>query len=313
MALTIETRKFAGQNSARLLGRLAFQMNLTMKSRNTDSVHDLRVGIRRFTQALSVFKPCLRGKETRKIRRRLKKLMLHAGDVRNCDIALKLLSKAHMAEAANLRPKIQSQRKEAVRVLVAALKRRIERKSSLKWRTALEAAIATGNDASCRMAIEETARRILPAMAKDFLERGNSASEAKASPEKLHQFRIASKKYRYTLELFAPLYGESLKGWLDRVKSIQSLLGGINDCVTVAEIVADHKVEALSSWLKKRQRRKTEEFCRRWQEVFGDRELVRSLMQLLSHPQASSPAMKKPVARSRTASRPGSRKSSAVA
>jgi CHAD domain-containing protein len=313
MALTTETRKFAGQNAARLLGRLAFQMNLTMKSPNADSVHDVRVAIRRFTQALTVFKPCFRGKETRKIRRRLKKLMLHAGNVRNCDVALKTLSKARMGEAASLRPKVQSQRKENVRVLVAALRRRIDRKSSLKWRTALESALATADDAFCRVAIEETARRVLPAMAKDFLEHGNAASEAKASPEKLHQFRIASKKYRYTLELFTPLYGESLKGWLDRVKSIQSLLGDINDCVTVAEIVAHHKVDALSSWLKKRARRKTEEFCRRWQEVFGDRDLVRGLIQLLSHPQASSPAMKKPVARSRTASRAGSRKSSAVA
>ena len=107
MALTIETRKFAGQNAARLLRRLAFQMNLTKKAPDSDSVHDLRVSIRRFTQVLGVFKSCFPGKETRKIRRRVKKLMQLAGAVRNFDIALKLLSKSRTTEAASLRPKLE--------------------------------------------------------------------------------------------------------------------------------------------------------------------------------------------------------------
>jgi CHAD domain-containing protein len=288
-------------------------MNVTIKSPNPDSVHDLRVAIRRFTQALSVFKPCFPGKDTRKIRRRLKKLMLDAGDVRNNDIALKILSKSRKTEAASLRPRIQSQRKEASRILIGALKRRMERKSSLKWRAALESALATGDEAFCAVAIEETARQILPRMAKDFLERGNAASEEKASPEKLHHFRIASKKFRYTLELFTPLYGPSLNGWLESIKSVQTLLGDINDCATVAQMLADHKGDGLSRWLKRRQRRNTEEFCRRWQEEFGDREMVRGRIQLLSHPQAGSPAVKKPVARSVSASRTHSRKRNAVA
>ena len=110
-------------------------------------MHDLRVSIRRFTQTLGVFKSCFPGKETRKIRRRTKKLMTLAGTLRNFDIALKLLSKSRTEEAASLRPKLESQRKESGRVLIGALKRRIERKSSLKWRTALEAALAGGNSA----------------------------------------------------------------------------------------------------------------------------------------------------------------------
>jgi CHAD domain-containing protein len=308
MALTIETRKFAGQNAARLLGRLAFQMNLTKKAPDAGSVHDLRVSIRRFAQALAVFKPCFQGKETRKIRRRMKKLRMLAADVRNFDIALKLLSKSRTAEAARLRPKLESQRKESGRILIGALKRRMERKSSLKWRTALESALAGGNSAGCRIAVEETARSVLPRMAKDFLERGNAASEAKASLEKLHAFRIASKKFRYTLELFAPLYGSALKSWLESIQRIQTLLGDINDCVTVAQMLSDYKGGgAVAGWLKKRQRRKVEEFSRCWQEEFGGREGARNRLRSLSHPQETSPALKKPVARSRTASRTHSR------
>ena len=184
-------------------------------------MHDLRVSIRRFTQVLGVFKSCFPGKETRKIRRRVKKLMQLAGAVRNFDIALKLLSKSRTTEAASLRPKLEMQRKESARVLTGALHRRIERKSSLKWRTALESALAGGNLADSQVAVGETARRILPQIAADFVERGNAASQAKISPEKLHAFRIASKKFRYTLELFAPLYGPAVNTWLESHKGFK--------------------------------------------------------------------------------------------
>ena len=295
MALTIETRKFAGQNATRLLGRLAFQMNATMKAPDSGSVHDLRVSIRRFTQTLGVFKSCFPGKETRKIRRRTKKLMTLAGAVRNYDIALKLVSQSRIEEAASLKPKLESQRKESARVLIGALKRRIERKSSLKWRTALEAALAGGNSADSRIAVETTARRILPRMAADFVERGNTASQAKTSPEKLHAFRISAKKFRYTLELFAPLYGTAVNSWLESIQGIQTLLGDINDCVTVAQMVANYKgASEVAGWLKKRQRRRVEQFSRLWLEEFGDPETVRARIRSLSHP---GQAVRKPMGR----------------
>jgi CHAD domain-containing protein len=303
MALTMETRKFAGQNAARLLGRLAFQMNLAKKAPDSASVHDLRVSIRRFTQVLGVFKSSFPGKETRKIRRRMKKLMTLAGAVRNLDIALKLLSKSRAAEAASLRPKLEIQRKESGRVLTGALNRRIERKSSLKWRTALEAALAGGDGADSRMAIAETARGILPKMAADFLDRGKGAAQAKLSPEKLHSFRIASKKFRYTLELFTPLYGTSLNAWLESVKGIQTVLGDINDCETVAQIIADYKGSGpAAGWLKKRQRRKVEQFSRIWLKEFGDAETVRTRIRSLSHP---GQALRKPAGRSRSSGTSG--------
>ncbi len=285
MALTIETRKFASQNATRLLGRLAFQMNSTRKAPDAAAVHDLRVSIRRFHQVLSVFKSSFPGKEARKIRRRMKKLMLVAGEVRNLDIALKLLAKSRTPEAAGLKPKLEGQRKDCERMLIGALKRRMERKSSMKWRTALEAALASGTSADTRVPVEQTAHRILPRMAADFVERGNAASEPKVSPEKLHAFRIASKKFRYTLELFVPVYGAALSGWIESIKAIQTQLGDINDCATVAQMLAEHKgAGAAETWLKKRQRRKTEQFSKQWREEFGDAAAVRNRIRSLQHP-----------------------------
>lgn len=296
MALTVETRQFAGQNAARLLGRLAFQMNATMKAPDPDAVHDLRVAIRRFTQALNVFKPCFPGKEKRKIHRRLKRLMTQAGAVRDWDVAFSMLTKSRSAEAAGLRPKIQSQRKEGERVLIGSLKRRIERKSSLKWRTALESALGSAEEGICHDPIAETARRTLPHMAKDFLELGNSAAQAKSTPQKLHRFRVACKKFRYSLELFAPLYGSSLKRWIETIKHAQNLLGEVTDCATTAEIVSAYKdLRATSAWLRKRGRRKTEEFRQWWPDAFSSREVLRTWMRDLGNP--PSGVLKKPMAR----------------
>ena len=168
----------------------------------------------------------------------------------------------------------------------------------MKWRTALESALAGGNRADSQVAVGETARRILPQIAADFVERGNAASQAKVSPEKLHAFRIASKKFRYTLELFAPLYGPSVNTWLESLKGIQTVLGDINDCVTVSQMIADYKGSGpVTNWIKKRQRRKIEQFSRLWLEEFGDSASVRQRIHPLSH---LGQVPKKPVGRSRT-------------
>ena len=299
MALTIDTRQFAGQAAARLLGRLAFQMNATMKSPDPEAVHDLRVAIRRFSQSLVVFKPCFPGKEKRKVRQRLKRLMVQAGEVRNCDVALKLLAKSRSQETAALLPRIRGRRKEAERVLTGALKRRIERKSSLKWRTILETALASAGGKFNQTPIEDNARSMLPRMAKEFLALGHAVAGTKVPPEKLHQFRIASKKFRYSLELCAPLYGVNLKRWIERMKRVQNLLGDINDCSTLLEMIPEQKeVRATRAWLKRRERRKIEDFRRWWQESYATPEVTRSWMRDLRNP--PSAAIKKPAVRAET-------------
>ena len=45
-----------------------------------------------------------------------------------------------------------------------------------------------------------------------------------------HQMRIAAKKLRYTIEVYAPLYRLGLKKYLVRLKKIQEILGDMHDC-----------------------------------------------------------------------------------
>jgi len=46
----------------------------------------------------------------------------------------------------------------------------------------------------------------------------------------LHAMRIAAKRFRYTLEIFAPLYSGGLKTWIKSIKEIQEQLGNLHDC-----------------------------------------------------------------------------------
>ena len=45
-----------------------------------------------------------------------------------------------------------------------------------------------------------------------------------------HAIRIAAKKLRYTLEVYAPLYRRGLKKYLLRIKKVQEILGDLHDC-----------------------------------------------------------------------------------
>ena len=46
----------------------------------------------------------------------------------------------------------------------------------------------------------------------------------------LHAMRIAAKRLRYEMEIFAPLYPEELKAFLQAVRKAQDTLGNVHDC-----------------------------------------------------------------------------------
>jgi CHAD domain-containing protein len=295
-------REFAVEQAHRQLKHLGLQINRTIRSSNAQAVHDIRVAIRRFSQVIALCQTYFRATGMRRHRRRLKKIMNGAGDVRNCDVALKLVAKFRVPRAAHIRSKLESQRKESARLLVAELRKWTDRRMSAKWRAALDSTPAPGKEEAAK----ELAQRTLGRGAKDFLKQGNEASSPVASPKDLHRFRIASKKFRYALELFQPLYESSLHPVVESIKGASTLLGDINDCVTVAGMVADYKgSNPLADRLKKRQDKKTEEFRKYWKSEFGDGERLRGSIDRLTQ------ASKKPVASSRISSQQTNRKSAA--
>jgi hypothetical protein len=96
----------------------------------------------------------------------------------------------------------------------------------------------------------------------------------------LHDLRIAAKRLRYLLELFAPMFGEYAEKGAKKAKQLQDLVGEIHDCdVTIprvealrAELGDDHAaavpgLSELATHLGSRRDRLFDRFLLDWQEL----------------------------------------------
>ena len=85
--------------------------------------------------------------------------------------------------------------------------------------------------------LTENLTRELPRAINKYFEKGGKALAEKASWEEMHEFRLASKRMRYTLELFRDVYGPSLEPFIEKLRSLQTRLGDINDAITARQII----------------------------------------------------------------------------
>jgi CHAD domain-containing protein len=131
-------RAYAQQQTRTLLRRLAYQVNQTERLGDADSVHDLRVAIRRFTQCLRTFEQFYPKGEARKIRHKMKTIMQAASEVRDHDITLDLLKDAGIPKKSKAGAAIDKQRKQAEKKLMDVIRQSSHDNFSRKWRTKLE-------------------------------------------------------------------------------------------------------------------------------------------------------------------------------
>lgn len=118
------------------------------------------------------------------------------------------------------------------------------------------------------------ASRVLPDMTRRFFRRGRSAAAPPASVDRLHEFRLETKRFRYTLELFRPCYGPGLEQRLASLRKIQQCLGDLNDCVSTEELLlkgtagSSQLTKRMKEFLNTRTHELTAEFCGYWMESF---------------------------------------------
>ena len=113
------------------------------------------------------------------------------------------------------------------------------------------------------------ARAVLPRLARKYLAAGRRAARKKATTQQLHQFRLLTKRFRYSLEIFQPLYGSGVKQKLEVIRRIQSCLGDINDCVTAGSMPVIGGQSRMAAWLDRRQKQRAREFQNLWRRYFA--------------------------------------------
>ena len=98
--------------TGQLLDVLVLSLCEAAESLNEDTVHKVRVAIRRFQQALRVFRQYFPADGSKRVKAKLKSVMDLAGELRNRDIAIGLVRKARGDTAG-----LEAQRNECHRQL----------------------------------------------------------------------------------------------------------------------------------------------------------------------------------------------------
>ena len=203
-------------------GAAALQRHLAAVKQEVDGVraaadiehiHRMRVASRRLRATLPLFAKCFPKKLVRAWTRQMKGLTAALGAARDTDVQLELL---HQVEAATgearfkpglrrLALRITQHRSQLQGDVVAAL----DKLEAAGFYTSLAAALApflneTGGSEPFSYTLYKAAAAAIQALLDDFLSYEAYIERPECALE-LHAMRIAAKKLRYTLEVFAPL------------------------------------------------------------------------------------------------------------
>ena len=125
-------REYAAERITLLLESFRQQLKHASRHRDEDAIHDLRVSIRRLSEALRIFRQFFPEAKVKKVRRRLGVLMDHAAAVRDHDVTLLLLADAGES-AGPLAARLREEREAAEREMVRELRRWTQRDYPARW------------------------------------------------------------------------------------------------------------------------------------------------------------------------------------
>jgi CHAD domain-containing protein len=118
------------------------------------------------------------------------------------------------------------------------------------------------------------ARKHLPALVSNYFQLGREILSRNPKAEQLHPLRLATKRLRYTLELFKPCYGPGLKARLSALQTLQQVLGDINDTVAGTRVLTgiwktrSSEFARVQGFLRQQGHTKAREFRERWNREF---------------------------------------------
>jgi CHAD domain-containing protein len=131
-------RDYARHQTALLIDRLATALHRAAREVDPQSIHGVRVVMRRLSGCLRVFAPFYPKGSAKKIRRRISMLMAAAGAVRDCDIAIQLAARAGVARRSRMAAQLAARRRKSGRDLLAEIRHWRDRDTLRRWRARLE-------------------------------------------------------------------------------------------------------------------------------------------------------------------------------
>jgi CHAD domain-containing protein len=262
--------KFAKvQTRSRLKSVSVAVRRATKHPQKPEAAHDLRVAIRRFVQCLRMFEGLFTAHSAKKVHKPMHKLMSLAGAKRNYDIGLQVLAEAGLRPQSSVMVKFREKRDDELKTLARYLCRKKIRRDADAWPKQLRAADEPSGEWQWSEEARENAQRVLPPWVEKVFQDGEIAVDAHGDHQVLHQFRLHTKRLRYALEIFLPVYGPELRPKLLALRRLQDRMGAINDCATVLGLpgVDRNTARAVNRLLVRREGA----LRHYWQETFPPR------------------------------------------
>lgn len=244
---------FGVQRILPLLEAFVGEIEGVRAAQDIEHIHRMRVASRRLRAALPLFKSCFPKKKFRLWMRELQKITRALGDARDADVQIAFLGRLQdekTRQQGENPPDVSRVAADPVDVETILLTRLKKKRQKLQGSvlSALENLERSSIPEDMRAACNEVNARAGNARTKPVLYGIPPVSAARISdrlftlmeyerhvynPDAVaehHAMRIAAKKLRYTMEVYAPLYRRNLKKPLIRVKKIQEILGDLHDC-----------------------------------------------------------------------------------
>ena len=215
-------------------------------------VHAMRVAIRRARAAFKLYSHFFHTKATRRFRKQLRETAHYLGNVRDLDVAL---DNAQQKRSAQRRAKKaqkslvadwQTQRAEAHQQLVAWL-------DSAKYSKFIAEFyhFCTTPGVGAKVfaftpgttPVPQQVRHVVPSLLMKRFEQVRTyealfAEDGTADYATIHALRIDCKYLRYSLEFVRHLLGSEVETLIERLKTVQDLLGDLNDAVVASEMAS---------------------------------------------------------------------------
>ena len=187
-----------------------------------EAVHQLRVTTRRAAAAVRIFRDFLPGRRRREARRVLRSLRRAAGDARDWDVFLDFLLDGEAGPATDFLSGYAFGQRDAAQVVLAGVA--AERAADLDD---LCETLPSHTKADKPPTLAELGTTELVPLLDGFTA---AVAATPSSPADLHRLRIAGKRVRYAMEVFADCYAPPFRDQVyPAVERAQQLLGTIQD------------------------------------------------------------------------------------
>jgi len=221
-------RDLARDSIERLAHEMRRNAQILIHKQDPDAIHDLRVASRRIRAAFTEFRAQFGPEAWNRCRVSVRRVTKRLGPPRELDVTLQLIRQNDaLSDASPNAREFILQRLERERADCDADVRDVAHDvHSETFDESIDVLLAAYRPTpACTLLQAE--RHLDERMRK--ARKTYKTWQKSRRDEDLHQLRIAFKKFRYTIELYQPLYGKALKNVRKKLKDAQESLGEWND------------------------------------------------------------------------------------